>query len=94
MVRGRIAGKDPRTSKQARRDEVPLYEYTCQKCKSKFDQLVRAADRDSKIKCPECGSPSTARSLSLIAVGGESKGATSTDTPACGRCGEMGGCGM
>ena len=73
---------------------MPLYEYTCQKCNAKFDQLVRAADRDAKTKCPECGSTSAARSLSLIAVGGESKGAGSTDTPGCGRCGEMGGCGM
>ena len=74
---------------------MPLYEYTCGKCNAKFDQLVRAADRDSsRIKCPQCGSTKTARSLSLIAVGGEGKGAASTDTPACGRCGEIGGCGM
>jgi putative FmdB family regulatory protein len=74
---------------------VPLYQYTCEKCSSTFDQLVRAADRDSsKIKCPECGSTKTKRALSLIAVGGESKGAGSADTPACGRCGEVGGCGM
>ncbi len=70
---------------------MPLYQYTCQKCNVTFDQLVRAADRDSKTKCPECGSTKTARALSLITVGGESKGAGSTDTPACGRCGEPGG---
>jgi putative FmdB family regulatory protein len=74
---------------------MPLYEYTCEKCKSRFDQLVRTADRDAKVKCPECGSTKTARALSLIAVGGESKGAASGDTPACGRCGDPGGsCGM
>ena len=53
---------------------MPLYQYTCQKCNGTFDQLVRTADRDSKIKCPECGSTKTARALSLITVGGESKG--------------------
>ena len=74
---------------------MPLYEYTCGKCNAKFDQLVRAADRDAGVKCPECGSAKTARSLSLVAVGGESKGAPSGDTPACGRCGEMrGSCSM
>jgi putative FmdB family regulatory protein len=74
---------------------VPLYEYTCSACKSKFEQLVRTADRDAGVKCPECGSARTARALSLVAVGGESKGAGSTDTPACGRCGEMrGSCSM
>jgi putative FmdB family regulatory protein len=74
---------------------MPLYEYTCEKCNAKFDQLVRTANRDSKIKCPECGSVKTARSLSLVAVGGESKGAPSGDTPACGRCGDpRGSCSM
>ena len=74
---------------------MPLYEYTCQKCSAKFDQLVRAAERDAKVKCPECGSNKTARSLSLISVGGDSKGASSTDTPICGRCGETrGSCSM
>ena len=74
---------------------MPLYEYTCKSCNKTFDQLVRASDRDAKVKCPECGSTKTARALSLIAVGGESKGAASTDTPACGRCGDpRGSCSM
>ena len=74
---------------------MPLYEYTCGACQSKFEQLVRTADRDGGVKCPECGSAKTARALSLVAVGGESKGAASGDTPACGRCGEMrGSCSM
>ena len=75
---------------------MPLYQYTCQKCSATFDQLVRTADRDSaKVKCPECGSTKTARALSLVTVGGESKGAKSNDTPICGRCGETrGSCSM
>ncbi len=70
---------------------MPLYEYTCKSCKKTFDPLVRASNRDATDKRPECGSTKTARALSLIAVGGESKGAASTDTPACGRCGDPGG---
>ena len=74
---------------------MPLYEYTCGACKAKFDQLVRTADRDAGVKCPECGSPKTARALSLVSVGADQKGAPSGDTPACGRCGEMrGSCSM
>jgi putative FmdB family regulatory protein len=74
---------------------VPLYEYACKSCDAKFDQLVRTADRDSTVKCPQCGSARTARALSLVAVGGESKGAPSMDTPACGRCGDpRGSCSM
>lgn len=74
---------------------MPLYEYTCTSCKSKFEQLVRTADRDAGIKCPQCGSAKTARALSLVSVGADQKGAPSGDTPACGRCGEMrGSCSM
>jgi putative FmdB family regulatory protein len=74
---------------------VPLYEYTCGACKTTFEQLVRAADRDAGTKCPACGSAKTARALSLISVGADQKGAPSGDTPACGRCGEMrGSCSM
>jgi putative FmdB family regulatory protein len=74
---------------------VPLYEYACKSCDAKFEQLIRAADRDAKVKCPECGSMKTTRALSLISVGGESKSAESTDTPICGRCGETrGSCSM
>lgn len=74
---------------------MPLYEYTCGDCKSKFDQLVRTANRDDEIECPACGSAQTARALSLVAVSADQKGAGSNDTPACGRCGEMrGSCSM
>lgn len=74
---------------------MPLYEYTCGACKTTFEQLARAADRDAGVTCPECGSAKAKRALSLISVGADQKGAGSGDTPACGRCGEMrGSCSM
>src|SRR5947208_6584102 len=48
---------------------VPIYEYTCQKCNSKFEQLVRSMGAEAKFACPECGSQKTARTLSVFAVG-------------------------
>jgi len=76
---------------------MPIYEYSCQACNKKFDQLVRTMTGEHKPVCPECGSPKTARTLSLFAVGGESTGksSASSDAPMCGRCGGMpGSCGM
>lgn len=74
---------------------MPLYEYTCNACRTKFEQLVRTAERDDGIPCPECGSSKTARALSVFAVSADQKGAGSGETPACGRCGEMrGSCSM
>jgi putative FmdB family regulatory protein len=74
---------------------VPIYEYTCQKCNSKFEQLVRTMSGESKFACPQCGSQRTARTLSVFAVGAESGKAQAASAPMCGRCGGApGSCGM
>ena len=80
---------------------MPIYEYTCKSCNSKFEHLVRsmsAGDGEgskSKVKCPECGSARTARALSVFAVSSDGGKSPSADTPACGRCGDpRGSCGM
>ena len=68
---------------------MPIYEYKCQACDAKFEQLVRSMGDEPKVKCPDCGSPKTARALSVFAVstgGGGSKGG-GDDVPQCGRCG-------
>ena len=50
---------------------MPIYEYTCQECDAKFEQLVRTMDGNQKFKCPSCGSERTSRAFSVFAVGGE-----------------------
>jgi putative FmdB family regulatory protein len=35
---------------------MPIFEYECLACGHKFEALKRLIDRDSKIKCPNCGS--------------------------------------
>lgn len=49
---------------------MPIYEYVCMACESRFEELVRnGADPD----CPDCGSADVRRQLSVFAaVGGES----------------------
>jgi len=75
---------------------MPLYEYACRACNTKFEQLVRTMDRDDQFKCPKCGSVKTARALSVFAVGAEgaAKSSGSSDGPMCGRCGGPGPCAM
>ena len=79
---------------------MPIYEYTCQSCNTKFDRLVRSmstADGEARPKCPECGSDRTARALSVFAVAaeGSAKSAGGSDAgPMCGRCGGPGPCAM
>lgn len=55
---------------------MPLYEYYCSKCSTKFDALRPINQADAPIKCEHCASQRTARVLSLFfAVGGGSSSA-------------------
>ena len=74
---------------------MPIYEYTCNACDARFEQLQRTMATDAKVKCPECGSVKTARALSVFAVGAETGGkgasAPSAGPGMCGRCGGLPG---
>jgi putative FmdB family regulatory protein len=48
---------------------VPIYEYACKKCGKTTELMRPLAKRDDRAKCASCGSTSTARKLSMFAVG-------------------------
>lgn len=74
---------------------MPIYEYNCRDCQTKFEQLVRSMSGEEKFTCPKCGSGKTARALSVFAVGADGpKSSAASDAPMCGRCGGPGPCGM
>lgn len=51
---------------------MPIFEYTCAKCREKFELLVRA---DTKVACPKCKSKKVTREFSAFApAGGASAG--------------------
>ena len=70
---------------------MPLYEYYCSKCSTKFSELRPIYQADAPIKCEHCESQRTARVLSVFfAVGGGSS--TSQDAgPSSGGGGCCGG---
>lgn len=45
---------------------MPLYEYRCKKCMSRFEKLKSISNRDEKEKCPFCGDYDTERLVSLF----------------------------
>ena len=75
---------------------MPLYEYSCRKCESEFELLIRGSEQP---ECPECHSTKLEKLFSVPAA--HTQG--SRDLPICnpapsGGCGlpqcGMGGCGM
>ena len=47
---------------------MPIYEFECEECEARFEELV-AADA-APIACPECGSARTRRLLSSVSPPG------------------------
>jgi len=72
---------------------MPIYEYRCEDCGTKFEKLVRRAT-DEPV-CPSCGQKHLQQELSTFAA--HSNGATkAAEMPSCpgGQCSNPGMCGM
>ncbi|MEI7643567.1 MAG: zinc ribbon domain-containing protein [Chloroflexales bacterium] len=76
---------------------MPMYEYGCLSCNSRFDRLRRMDQSDAEVTCPACHSESVQRRLSVFAsyTKGASSGALAeVAAPAEGGCGRgCPGCG-
>jgi len=74
---------------------MPIFEYRCQDCGTKFEKLIRRSADTSGLECPACGKQHLEQELSTFAAhaNGSSK---SSDMPVCpsGRCSNPGMCGM
>ena len=62
---------------------MPIYEFRCKKCKTRFEKIRPAGDDGRKLACPECGTKSPEKLFSSFgapsgcgapAVGGSSFG--------------------
>lgn len=72
---------------------VPIYEYVCLDCKTRFDALRPMADADTPIGCKTCGSEHSARTLSVFfaqssgrVVAGQSSGCAHCGGGHCSTC--------
>ena len=45
---------------------MPLYEYFCSDCRTRFDKLRPMASADDPIPCPDCSEKHTMRALSTF----------------------------
>ena len=75
---------------------MPIFEYSCADCGTKFEKLVRrSADADA-LQCPSCGEKHLTQELSTFAAQVSDGAGKSAEAPACpsGRCSNPGMCGM
>ncbi len=71
---------------------MPLYEYQCQSCSTRFEHLVREHDHPV---CPSCHGEQLERVLSVFAVGASGGTAPRASMPSpCGGCANPGACGF
>lgn len=47
---------------------MPIYEYLCQDCGARFEQLLRRAADAAELSCPSCGKKRLAPQLSVFAA--------------------------
>lgn len=65
---------------------MPMYEFVCDQCGKKFEELCRSSD--TEVKCPQCGSTRVTRQFSAFACkgGGAGGGCSSCSGGSCSTC--------
>jgi putative FmdB family regulatory protein len=68
---------------------MPLYEYACRSCGTRFERIRKAEDRLSSLPCPSCGAEETSLCFSTPGYVGAASGGPpqSCGLPAGGCCG-------
>lgn len=64
---------------------MPLYEYYCSDCQTKFDALRSISNADAPIACQDCQGENTSRMLSLFFAHSDGR-AVAQGAPACTSC--------
>jgi putative FmdB family regulatory protein len=75
---------------------MPIYEYSCEDCGTKFEKLVRRAADAPETECPSCGRKHLKQEFSTFAAhaNGAAKQSEVPMCPSGGPCSNPGMCGM
>jgi len=66
---------------------MPIYEYACAPCGSRFEEIVVRRSDEAEVKCPACGSREVARQISRPAAARSGGGSTGAPARGCGPVG-------
>ena len=75
---------------------MPIYEYLCEDCGTKFEKLVRRTADAPEVECPSCGQRHLKQEYSTFAAhaNGPARQSEAPMCPSGGPCGNPGMCGM
>jgi putative FmdB family regulatory protein len=59
---------------------MPLYEYLCNKCGNRFEELQGHSETEVKVECPNCESENVSRVFSTFSTGAGSAGCGGSDS--------------
>jgi len=73
---------------------MPIFEYKCEECNSKFELLHKSSANNEEITCPSCSSVNNKKLFSAFSasVSGSSSYGDSCSTGSCGTMPSYGGC--
>lgn len=75
---------------------MPIFEYSCEACGTRFEKLVRRAGETDGLECPSCGERHLKQELSTFAAHASSGGGKEQPMPGgcpAGMCRTPGLCG-
>jgi putative FmdB family regulatory protein len=74
---------------------MPIFEYACQDCGTKFEKLIRRDGEEATLVCPKCGEAHLRKELSTFSAhaNGAPKAAPAAPPCASGMCPHPGMCG-
>ena len=74
---------------------MPIYEYKCQDCGTRFEKLLRRSSEAAELNCPSCGQQHLSQEFSTFAARANGPTAKSAEAPVCpsGMCSNPAFCG-
>jgi len=72
---------------------MPIFEYRCDDCGSRFEKLIRRPAEAVRLVCPSCGQDHLTQELSTFSAHSGSKPEPSSPSCASGMCPTPGLCG-
>jgi putative FmdB family regulatory protein len=64
---------------------MPLYEFKCRTCDTRFEMLRKISDSDEDVSCPECGEFEAERQVSAVTCTSNAAGSGAYSPAACTR---------